>query len=636
MNFLSPHFRRLPWLNLPGALLVALLQRTPVVRVTATAGEMVFASPAGAVLRAAAATVASLGALHTLAGATSQVVVSSNSVNITVGTPLIPPVSFVTNFFPPSAFTVGSYLITGLPPGLTVPGLNTATNFLNITNSTGAGQITGTPNMEGSYPVTLQAWEFGGASASGSFTQTVTILFTVTPSGATGPPKISAQPVSLVTVVGQSVTFSVGVTANPSASYQWLKNSVSIPNATGASYTIGDVKLTDAANYVVNVTNSFGTVTSAAATLNVNSAADLPRFTVQPQSQTVAAGSTVVLTAAAGGAPTPTYQWWRGRNSIAGATGTTLVLSGANVIAGTYSVVATNDAGPVTSNSATLTVTNPTDPGRLINLSILTALTAGETLTMGTAIGGNGTTGTKPLLARAAGPSLTQLGVNNVLPDPRLSLVTFPGNVTVAANNDWGLNAAALAAAFAQVGAFPYIAVSSKDAAIFLQSLDRGNYTVQVGDNATGAGTVIAELYDATPSGSFAPPTARLINVSVRKQIAAGATLTAGFVIGGKTDKTVLVRAIGPGLAPFGVVGTMADPRLTLFNASSVKIAENDNWGGDAQLTTVGRSVGAFAIDDTASRDAMLLITLAPGNYSAAVSPLGGGGEALVEVYEVP
>ena len=148
-------------------------------------------------------------------------------------------------------------------------------------------------------------------------------------------------------------------------------------------------------------------------------------------------------------------------------------------------------------------------------------------------------------------------------------------------------------------------------------------------------GTVIAELYDATASGTFGPTTARLINVSVLKQISAGTTLTAGFVIGGTTARTVLVRAIGPTLVGFGVASPMADPKLDLFSGQTV-IASNDNWGGDAQLTAVGTAVGAFEIVNLASKDAVLVVTLAPGNYTAQVSGIGGGGTALVEVYEVP
>jgi hypothetical protein len=46
--------------------------------------------------------------------------------------------------------------------------------------------------------------------------------------------------------------------------------------------------------------------------------------------------------------------------------------------------------------------------------------------------------------------------------------------------------------------------------------------------------------------------------------------------------------------------------------------------------------VGAFAVPDD-SRDAVLLTTLQPGQYSVQISGgAGGSGLVLVEVYEVP
>ena len=132
------------------------------------------------------------------------------------------------------------------------------------------------------------------------------------------------------------------------------------------------------------------------------------------------------------------------------------------------------------------------------------------------------------------------------------------------------------------------------------------------------------------------PATPRLVNVSVRRNIPEGSSLVAGFYIDGTTARTVLIRAIGPGLAVFGVPETMPDPELKLYGAGSTVIAANDNWGGAAQLTTAGAGVGAFAIADPSSNDAMLLITLPPGKYTAEVSGKRAGGAALVEVYEVP
>jgi hypothetical protein len=191
--------------------------------------------------------------------------------------------------------------------------------------------------------------------------------------------------------------------------------------------------------------------------------------------------------------------------------------------------------------------------------------------------------------------------------------------------------------AFVQVGAFAFAAGTSRDAAVYTPALASGNYTVQVSGVGGSTGTVIAELYDATPAGGFTATTPRLINVSVLKPIAVGETLTAGFVIGGTAAKRVLIRAVGPtlGVAPFGIPGVMADPRLDLYSGQ-VAITTNDNWGGSSALATAFVDVGAFALG-AGSRDAAILAVLVPGSYTARVSGVGAAsGLTLVEVYEVP
>ena len=103
--------------------------------------------------------------------------------------------------------------------------------------------------------------------------------------------------------------------------------------------------------------------------------------------------------------------------------------------------------------------------------------------------------------------------------------------------------------------------------------------------------------------------------------------------------RTVLVRAVGPSLGALGVEGVMPDPKLELFDNDNggKKIGENDNWGGDEQIVNVARSVGAFALAGNDTKDAVLLMTLPAGAYSARLSGVGGaGGTAIVEVYEVP
>jgi hypothetical protein len=113
-------------------------------------------------------------------------------------------------------------------------------------------------------------------------------------------------------------------------------------------------------------------------------------------------------------------------------------------------------------------------------------------------------------------------------------------------------------------------------------------------------------------------------------------TLIAGFVIGGNTSRTVLIRAAGPMLGTFGVVGALSDPRLTLFR-DTTPLAESDNWQSTSEIVNAFATAGAFDFI-ARSRDAVLLITLPPGAYTAQVSGVGANatGVALVEIYALP
>jgi hypothetical protein len=257
--------------------------------------------------------------------------------------------------------------------------------------------------------------------------------------------------------------------------------------------------------------------------------------------------------------------------------------------------------------------------------------TAGDSFTLGYVVGGAGTTGSKSLLIRAAGPALTPLGVPGVLADPRLEL--FAGSTKTGENDNWG-GTPALRTAFSAYTGFPFANSASLDAAA-LADIPPGDNSVRISATGAGTGRVLAELYDATPNASFLATTPRLINVSVLKHLGTG--LIAGFTVGGTGTKTVLIRVVGPtlGAAPFGVPDVVADPQLTLFSGQTA-IGNNDNWGGGAELAAAFAKVGAFALP-AASRDAALLATLQPGSYTVQARGVDGTtGVAIVEIYEVP
>jgi alpha-tubulin suppressor-like RCC1 family protein len=363
--------------------------------------------------------------------------------------------------------------------------------------------------------------------------------------------------------------------------------------------------------------------------------ATLPAITGGPVGQTAAPGATVTFSVAtAGSGVGERYQWYRNGQSLSGAVDARLVLPTVHASdAGAYSVVVTNAVGAVASNSAALTIDPALDPGRLVNLSVRArAGTGDQTLVAGFVIGGDSNATAKPVLIRGMGPSLQPFQVDDYLVDPRLHL--YIGDVVVASNDDWLGDAQTLKLG-KKVAAFDYTSTSSKDAAMAI-ALRPGKYTAHI-TGATGAnGTALAELYDATPAESLTPTGPRLANISARAQVESDRTMiVAGFVIAGSTNRTVLIRGIGPALRAFQVGDALADPKLELFDDSG-RINSNDDWDSSDVLAGIFPTVGAFGLE-RGSKDAALLVTLPPGKYTAQVSGVAGGsGVAMVEVYEVP
>ncbi len=366
-----------------------------------------------------------------------------------------------------------------------------------------------------------------------------------------------------------------------------------------------------------------------------------PSFTTQPISVSVT-GGTVVLDAAASNSPT--YQWMLDGAPVPGATGAAFVTDNASSAVGTYTCVATNPAGTATSSPATIALTGTADLGRLINLSCRASVgTGANVLIAGFAVGGAGTSGSEPVLVRASGPAIAAAPFNvpGTLADPELQIDMLTGTTSapVASNTGWG-GSAAISSAAAAVGAFHWADPESKDSAV-LASLPAGPYTAEISGADGDGGVALAEVYDATPSGTYTASSPRLVNLSARVEVGTGSNvLIAGLVIGGSAARTVLVRASGPAIAaaPFDVPGTLSDPALTLSDlGTGAVVASNTGWGGETDISGAASSVGAFLWSNPSSPDSAILVTLPPGNYTATVSGAANDtGVALVEVYEVP
>jgi hypothetical protein len=240
-----------------------------------------------------------------------------------------------------------------------------------------------------------------------------------------------------------------------------------------------------------------------------------------------------------------------------------------------------------------------------------------------------------PVLVRALGPKLADLGVSGVLPNPQLELHTRVNQTdTIVATNDNWSSAGDMVSLFQRLGATP-LSNGSLDAALNLD-LDAKPYTAHV-NAPSGGGIALAEVYDASTTAGAS--TSRLVNISGRAQVNMGDdVLIAGFVVAGTGPKTVLIRGVGPMLTSLSVTGVLATPRLELhqtINGVDTVLASNTAWGGSAELKGLFTRLGAAPLPDSSSKDTALLMTLQPGVYSAVVSGVGGStGVALVEIYE--
>lgn len=180
------------------------------------------------------------------------------------------------------------------------------------------------------------------------------------------PASIISSPSSQMVSVGSSATFSV-VASGDNLKYQWLKNGSPISGATASSYKTPAAIATDnGAKFTVQVSNTRGTATSAAAILSVQIAP--PTITLAPANQTVNAGSTATFSVTATGATS--YQWKKNAIAIPGANSSTYTTpatttSDNNAV---FTVTVSNSGGSVTSTGALLTVKSVTTTGTIATI----------------------------------------------------------------------------------------------------------------------------------------------------------------------------------------------------------------------------------------------------------------------------
>jgi len=183
------------------------------------------------------------------------------------------------------------------------------------------------------------------------------------------PPAIVTQPASVSSVAGGSATMAVGVTGTEPLHYQWYFQSNLLDGQTGPQLTLTALTTNQIGDYHVVVTNNFGMVTSAVASVQV----DVPHgatILFEPYGDTVPAGNDFSFTVVATGAPPLSYQWFFNGTNIDGATNQNLSLTNVQIsAAGSYTVRVQDLSSTVWSFPATLTVSTNGSGGGKINFA---------------------------------------------------------------------------------------------------------------------------------------------------------------------------------------------------------------------------------------------------------------------------
>ncbi|MGI8431417.1 MAG: hypothetical protein ACR2MW_03890, partial [Chthoniobacterales bacterium] len=225
------------------------------------------------------------------------------------------------------------------------------------------------------------------------------------------------------------------------------------------------------------------------------------------------------------------------------------------------------------------------------------------------------------IILRGLGPSLNVAGVplTGRLADPILELHDASGAL-LATNDNWmsGPDQAEIMS----LGLAPVDALESA----LVGHLAPGNYTAVLRGAQSGTGVGLIELYALTAPANPA-------NISTRGFVSTGENvMIGGFIVGGTTPRNVILRALGPSLAGQGVANPLLDPTLELHNGNGALLRSDDNWR-DSQET----EIAATGLPPNDDREAAIVATLAPGNYTAVVRGANNRtGVALVEAFDLP
>ena len=261
------------------------------------------------------------------------------------------------------------------------------------------------------------------------------------------------------------------------------------------------------------------------------------------------------------------------------------------------------------------------DPPRLSVVSAQAVVTRGRDLVIGFAIHGNDSK-TVALRALRSGSSASESSAATRISDPVLELRDGNGQL-VRSNENWGANNTG-STQIQQTKPAP----SKQKEPVMVTTLPPGDYTATVPDASNVPGSALIEVSDLS-----SPLTSNFANFYVRGFVGtADEVLSGGIVVRGTATERVLFRALGSDLGKSGIANSLANPVLEVRDNNGVLLASNDNWQDSSQ----SEEISSIGLAPGNENDAALLLTLAPGNYTAVVRGAAGStGVAQLETKEL-
>lgn len=202
---------------------------------------------------------------------------------------------------------------------------------------------------------------------------------------------ILSHPQSVTVIAGADVNLRVSASSNQAISYQWYHNGQAISGAQTSQLSLNAVSNAQAGSYYAEVRAGERTEESLRALVTVQEPSEPPSITRQPQPQTLSSGQTLSLSVTAVGSGQLSYHWQKDGSLIPGATQSSYTINSVSTSdAGNYRVTVSNLYGASASQFASVVVTTPLEPVRILSQPQDVSVTEGEAAQFSVSATGSG------------------------------------------------------------------------------------------------------------------------------------------------------------------------------------------------------------------------------------------------------